>query len=125
VTFAGRQPRTDAVIAAMDLLVLPSTREAFGTVLAEAGALGVPVVAAASRGAVECVVPGETGLLVPKGDPAALAAAILRLLRDPAFARRLGAAAARRARERWGRERALATMLDVYDRILAERASRA
>jgi glycosyltransferase involved in cell wall biosynthesis len=81
----------------LDLLVLPSHEEPFGTVLAEAMAVGTPVVATAVDGLAEVVDDGVSGLLVPPGSPAALAEAILAALtrRDE-----LGAAAARRAR-RW------------------------
>jgi glycosyltransferase involved in cell wall biosynthesis len=77
------------------VLVLPSRQEPFGTVLAEAMAVGTPVVATDVGGLAEVVDDGVTGALVPPGDPAALAAAVLRVLR-----RRdeLGAAARDRAR---------------------------
>jgi glycosyltransferase involved in cell wall biosynthesis len=81
----------------MDVLVLPSHSEPFGTVLAEAMAVGTPVVATAVDGLVEVVDDGVTGRLVPPGEPAALARAVLEVL-----ARReaMSAAAAERAR-RW------------------------
>jgi phosphatidylinositol alpha-1,6-mannosyltransferase len=89
-----------------DLLAMPSrlpegtlAGEGFGIVYMEAGAHGKPVVAGNVGGAVDAVVDGETGLLVDPADPAAVAAAIVRLLRDPVLARRLGGAAAERARE--------------------------
>lgn len=79
----------------LDVLVLPSYEEPFGTVLAEAMAVGTPVVATRVDGLPEVVEDGVTGALVAPGDPQALAAAVLRVL-----ARRdeLGAAAARSAR---------------------------
>ena len=81
----------------LDVLVLPSRSEPFGTVLAEAMAVGTPVVATRVDGLAEVVEDGVTGALVAPDDPAALAEAVLRVL-----ARRdeLGAAAARAAR-RW------------------------
>jgi glycosyltransferase involved in cell wall biosynthesis len=81
----------------LDVLVLPSRSEPFGTVLAEAMAVGTPVVASRVDGLPEVVDDGVTGALVPPDDPPALAEAVLRVL-----ARRdeMGAAAAERAR-RW------------------------
>jgi len=79
----------------LDVLVLPSRQEPFGTVLAEAMAVGTPVVATRVGGLAEVVDDGVTGRLVEPGDPAALGAAILDVL-----ARRdeMGAAARERAR---------------------------
>jgi glycosyltransferase involved in cell wall biosynthesis len=82
-------------------------------------------VAAACRGCRAAVRDGETGLLVPVGDAPALAEAILRILRDPALARRMGQAGRERALAR-GRERALAlgregfmrAVHEVYERVL-------
>lgn len=101
VVLPGHQHDVSAALAALDLLVHASRAEPFGRILIEAAAAGVPVVAFASGGVPEIIVDEETGLLVPDGDEAALAAGILRLLREPALARRLGEAARVRARERF------------------------
>lgn len=89
----------------VDLLAMPSrlpegrmAGEGFGIVYLEAGSYGKPVVAGNVGGAVDAVEDGGTGLLVDPGDPAAVAAAITRLLLDGDLARRLGAAGAERAR---------------------------
>lgn len=87
--------------------------EGFGLVYLEAGAAGVPAVAACGSGAEEAVVHNESGLLVPQNDPEATAAAILRLLDDAALRARLGEGARRRAQAH-GWERVAARMLDVY-----------
>jgi starch synthase len=79
------------------VLVLPSRQEPFGTVLAEAMAVGTPVVATRVDGLPEVVEDGVTGELVEPDDPRALADAVLRVLADRD---RLGAAARERAR-RW------------------------
>ncbi|MBA4135721.1 MAG: glycosyltransferase family 1 protein [Opitutus sp.] len=76
--------------------------EGFGLVYLEAGAYGLPVVAHAIGGVPEAVLDGETGLLVPPEDPAALAAAFARLIGDPELRQRLGAAGRARAlRHTW------------------------
>lgn len=101
VLLPGHESDVPAALAALDVLVHASHAEPFGRILVEAAAAGVPVVAFASGGVPEIVVHEETGLLVPDGDEAALAAGILRLVRDPALARRLGEQARTRARERY------------------------
>jgi glycosyltransferase involved in cell wall biosynthesis len=95
----------------LDVLVLPSYEEPFGTVLAEAMAVGTPVVATRVGGLAEVVDDGVTGRLVAAGDPAALAAAVLEVLhqRD-----RMGAAAREQAR-RFDSER----YADRVERLLA------
>jgi len=70
--------------------------EPFGRAVIEAGAVGVPVVATDAGGHRECVVHGETGLLVPVAAPEALAEAVLQLLTHPDEARRMGEAARQR-----------------------------
>src|SRR5439155_11518333 len=69
--------------------------EGFGISLVEASACGLPVVAGNSGGIPDAVRDGETGFLVPPEDPAALAAAIVRLLASPDLAKRVGAAGRR------------------------------
>ena len=101
--FAG--PRTgaelDRAYAAADLLVLPSRREAYGMVVTEALARGLPVVASDVGGVREAL--GGGGLLVPPDDPAALATALRAWLTDGALRERLRAAARERraALPRW------------------------
>jgi glycosyltransferase involved in cell wall biosynthesis len=83
------------------VVACPSRREGFGVVCLEAMAHGRPVVASAVGGLKDLVVDGETGLLVPPRDPAALRAALQRLLGDRDLRRGLGAAGRERARERF------------------------
>jgi glycosyltransferase involved in cell wall biosynthesis len=85
------------VLASLDVLVLPSAYEEMGSVLTEAMAAGLPVVASDVGGIPEVVRHGETGLLVPPGDVAALAAALDRLVADPGLREHLAAGARRRA----------------------------
>ena len=74
------------------VLACPSRREGFGVVCAEGMARGRPAVASAVGGLLDLVRDGETGLLVPPRDPAALRAALERLLADPELRHRLGTA---------------------------------
>ncbi|HET6384443.1 MAG TPA: glycosyltransferase family 4 protein [Armatimonadota bacterium] len=85
------------LLSALDLLIHPAADEAFGRVPVEAMACGVPVIAAGAGGAAETVVDGETGLLIPPGNTAALSAAILALAGDPSRRRAMGAAGRQRA----------------------------
>ena len=80
----------------MDLLVLPTYREGLPTVLLEAGAMGIPVVATAATGCVDVIVDEETGFLVPIGDSKAISEAIDKILRDKVLIDTMG----RKARER-------------------------
>jgi glycosyltransferase involved in cell wall biosynthesis len=75
------------------IVCVPSRREGYGMVAREAQAYGRPVVATAVGGLADAIEDGVTGLLVPPRDPAALRAALVRLLDDPALRRRLGEAA--------------------------------
>jgi glycosyltransferase involved in cell wall biosynthesis len=80
-------------LAAADLFVWPAINEAFGLALLEAQASGLPVVAGASGGVSDIVVPEMTGRLVTPGDAEAFAAAVRGLLDDPAARQRMGEAA--------------------------------
>jgi len=100
VRMLGRVPHAElpAVAAACDLYLGPATGgESFGVVLVEAMAAGLPVVASDIPGYDEVVRDGVNGLLVPPGNPDALAAAAGRVLDEPALAGRLAAAGRDRA----------------------------
>jgi glycogen synthase len=101
ITVTGFVPHTDVpgVLASLDVLVLPSVYEEMGSILVEAMASGLPVVASRVGGIPDVVEDGETGLLVPPGDVAALAAALDELVGDPRRRELLCAAARRRAEE--------------------------
>jgi len=87
VEFTGHEPDVPRHLAQSDLVVLASTgQEAFGRVLIEAGAAGVPVVATRVGGGSEVVIDRRTGLLVPPADPMGLSAAIQTLLKDRVLA---------------------------------------
>jgi glycosyltransferase involved in cell wall biosynthesis len=83
VTFAGPTPDAHALMRYFDVLAFPSREEPGGTAAAEALASGVPVVAADTGGMSEVVIEGRTGRLVPAGDAAALADAVVAVLERP------------------------------------------
>jgi glycosyltransferase involved in cell wall biosynthesis len=98
VVFRGGVPHAElpSVLRSLDAVVCAPWYEPFGIVPLEAMACGVPVIGAAVGGLLDTVVDGVTGLLVPPRDPAAIAAAVERLLASPDLRRAMG----RRARDR-------------------------
>ena len=100
------------------VVAVPSHREGFGVACAEAMAHGRPVVASAVGGLLDLVVDGETGLLVPPGDVAALRAALESLLGDEALRRRLGEAARERVRTHFSWPAVTDATLVAYEEAL-------
>ncbi|MCX7011754.1 MAG: glycosyltransferase family 4 protein [Candidatus Sumerlaeota bacterium] len=113
VVFAGFREDVPRVLAALDLFVAPSISEGLGTAILEAAAAGLPIVATNVGGIPDTVRDGETGLLVPPADPAALAQALLRMYRDRPLAQRLGAAAAAHVRAEFSES----TLVDKNDAL--------
>src|ERR687883_1136863 len=108
-----------ALYHAADLCVVPSILyESFSYTCLQAMACGRPVVATTMGGIPEVVVDGETGLLVPPGDPAALAAALQRLIGDARLRRRLGRAGREQAVQRYAHRTVAQQNLAVYAEII-------
>jgi glycosyltransferase involved in cell wall biosynthesis/SAM-dependent methyltransferase len=114
--------RTDVseIMSTLDLLVLPSHSEAFGRVLVEAMAAGKPVIGTTIGGIPEIIEDGVTGLLVPPGSPDDLARAIIKILRDPDLAHRMGAAGRERVKARFSPERSMAEIQKIYEKFVEE-----
>jgi glycosyltransferase involved in cell wall biosynthesis len=117
VHLAGYRADADRLIAAADVVTLSSREEGMGTVLLDAMAFGGAIAATAAGGIPEVVVDGETGLLAPVRDGAALGMAIARLLTDRAEADRLRAGARRRVAE-FSVEATAERTLAVYREVL-------
>ena len=119
VRFAGAVHDAAPYLWGGDGFALASRWEGLPLALLEAQAAGLPAVAAAAGGIPEAIRDGTTGLLVPREEVGALAAALARVESEPDLARRLGYEAARQAREEWSWER----MVSAYE-VLYERAWR-
>jgi glycosyltransferase involved in cell wall biosynthesis len=119
--FAGRRDDVPELLRLCRVVVLPSRQEAFGRVLVEAMASGVPVVATRVGGIPEVCADGVTALLVPPEDPGALAAAIVLTLTDQAATAARVAAAAADVRARFDLAAHAAGVQAVYARALGER----
>jgi glycosyltransferase involved in cell wall biosynthesis len=113
VLLTGATNRMAELQAAADVVAVPSWSEPFGLVVAEAMAARKPIVGAAAGAIPELVTAEVSALLVPPRDPPALAAAVVRLLRDRALAERLATEAQRVVRERFTIERYAAEIQDV------------
>lgn len=121
VWITGDRNDVPEILRLFDLFALPSLGEGISNTILEAMASGLPIVATRVGGNPELVTEGENGLLVPSGDPAALAAALARLLGDPALRVAMGKAGRQRIETTFSWNRAVAGYLAVYDRVLGGR----
>jgi L-malate glycosyltransferase len=120
VDFAGEQADVGACLRQADVLLLPSESEGFGLAALEAMACGLPVVGSAVGGLSEVVEDGTTGFLAPAGDVAAMAAAVLRLLRGDELYLRLSRAARLRAEQRFAMPAVIGRYEAIYRRVLGQ-----
>ncbi|MGO8688844.1 MAG: glycosyltransferase family 4 protein [Thermoguttaceae bacterium] len=123
IIWTGHRSDIDELLAALDLYVLPSLEESLPLSVLEAMAAGLPVVAAAVGGIPECVVAGETGLLVPPAQSAPLAQAIVELLGNPERRRRFGEAGRRRVQERFTAESQAPSIEAAFARAIRGRVA--
>ena len=104
----------------MDIFVLPTHREGFPNAALEAAASALPILTTTATGACDAVVPEVTGLLVPTSDSAALAAAMRRLLDNPALRRQMGSAARLWAGQFYARQDVLAATVSFFQEALPD-----
>ncbi len=107
------------------VFVMPSFYETFGIACLEAMAHGLPVVASRVGGLPEVIEDGISGILVPPGEPNALAGVIAVLLKDPILRQRLGTAGCQRVADNFAPNRVVSDMLAVYSRALTVQRSEA
>ncbi|OWY16742.1 glycosyltransferase family 1 protein [Sphingobacteriales bacterium UPWRP_1] len=117
VIFTGFRPDVAALLPEFDLFLSTSVAEGLGTSVADAMACGIPVVATASGGTVELVIPDQTGLLSPVGNSSHLAQNVLRLLQNPALAQQL-AGNARLHIQQFSKAETARQTLNVYRQTL-------
>lgn len=117
--FLGTQRDIPAVLSNLDLLILATTtHEAFGRVIIEAQASGVPVVATEVGGVVDIIENESTGILIPPADPDRMAEAAIKIYKDPEFATCLSENAYKKVEEKYKIELMLKNTLDVYKEVL-------
>jgi len=118
--FAGFVSEVAVALAAMDIYVMPSLTEGFPFALAEAMAAGKTVAVSNAGGMKEMVQHEENGLLVPPANGAALAAVLVRLLKNPTLSQHLGDAARKRSQE-FSVERNVAALETIYSELLSRK----
>jgi glycosyltransferase involved in cell wall biosynthesis len=119
VRFLGEREDVPEILRACDVALLPSWDEPFGRAAVEAMAMGAPVVATSIGGPAEIITDGVDGTLVQPRDPARLAIAVNRLLRDPQRRQALGRAARKSVKERFGRDRHASSVTALYRELLS------
>jgi glycosyltransferase involved in cell wall biosynthesis len=124
VRFLGLRDDASALLAGFDLYVQPSLNEGMGRALAQAMAVGVPVIATDAPGPAALIGTGGAGLLVPAGDPGALAAAIESQLHDEPRRLVAGESARKRAVEFWNEDDMVDAIEALYFRLLGELVTR-
>jgi glycosyltransferase involved in cell wall biosynthesis len=126
VVFLGEIPEADVekVLAASDILALPSFMEGLPYVVLEAMACSVPVAASRVDGIPEAAPDGEAGLLVPPGDSAALRGALARLVGDSRLRAALGRAGRERFEKLFTLERHMAKMESIYAELAGSAPAR-
>ncbi len=124
IYWLGNVPDPKGVLQASDMFLLVSTGEAFGLVLAEAMACGVPIVGTRSGSLPEVVEEGKTGLLVPPRNAKELATAIQALSTDATLRHKMSAQALERVKDHFTVQDAVMKTIDIYESLRAMEGSR-
>lgn len=114
----GARDDVPDVMRGLDCFVLPSLAEGISNTILEAMACGLPVLATRVGASAELLVDGQTGVLVPAGDAAALCAGVMRLAGDTKAARAMGRAGRQRIEQRFSLPAMVAAYESVYERVL-------
>ncbi|MDP2637117.1 MAG: glycosyltransferase, partial [bacterium] len=118
VIFLGERTDVEELYPVMDVFVLPSFREGLGLSILEASAMKVPVVASDIRGCREGVEDGVTGFLVPSNNPERLAEALVRVLKNPQEAKKMGEAGRRRVERDFDEKKVFLRIKKEYESLL-------
>ena len=125
IILTGTRKDVPKMLSVMEVFVLPSSsREGLGIAIIEAMAAEKPVVATDIGGIPEAVKKGETGFLVPPGDPGALAKAIIELLQNPEKAKEMGKKGRTRFKEKFTRKKMLSEIDALYQSSISQRKSK-
>lgn len=116
IEFLGAQSDIPKIMSGLDLLVLPSIgQEAFGRVIIEAGASGVPVIATRIGGAMDIIEDGHTGILVRPGDILEMVNSIIMVLKDRELSKRLAVEARKKIEREYSLEKMTENTIKVYE----------
>ncbi len=121
--FLGSRQDVPRILSCMEISVLPSLAEGFSNAILESMAAGLPMVATDVGGNREAVIDGETGFIVPPGDPDTLADRLLRLLEEPALGQKMGRAGRQRIETYFTLDRMVRDTERFYGEILRSRGS--
>jgi glycosyltransferase involved in cell wall biosynthesis len=121
ILWLGHRDDVRELMPALDVYLQPSLAEPLGLAILEAMAVELPVVASDVGGIPEVVVRGETGILVPPADSAALAGAVIALMQDPAARRAMGLAGRQRVLREFSPENQVARIESVLARVARRR----
>ncbi len=122
IIWTGHREDMPEVMAALDLLVIPSTSpEPLGRSMLEAMACGTPVVAAAHGGPLEVIRDGENGLLFPPNDPAALAVAVIQMAQEPEWREKIIRSARAEVVKSYDADRYTEKIVELYHEVLKHR----
>jgi glycosyltransferase involved in cell wall biosynthesis len=119
VIFLGWRRDIPRILAACEIVVLPSLNEAVGIALIEAQAQGIPVVASKVGGIPEVVQDGITGILVDPAQPQRIAEAVTRLYQDPQASKEMGRAAQRWVRDKFSAAAMIRAFAGLYQELAA------
>lgn len=117
VAFLGERPDIPQILAASDIVLVPSWYEPFGRAAVEGMMMGLPVIATSVGGVTEVITDGVDGLIRPPRDPSGWSAAIGELLADPDRRRTMGEAGRRRALQEFTPERHAEQMLALFEQV--------
>jgi glycosyltransferase involved in cell wall biosynthesis len=116
--FLGSRQDVPDILSCMEISVLPSLAEGFSNAILESMAAGLPMVATDVGGNREAIIDGETGFIVPAGNPDILADRLLRLLEDPSLGQKMGRAGRQRIEKYFTLDRMVRETEQFYEEIL-------